>query len=178
MSLLDWVVIGIYFSALVGIVWWSSRRQRTSTDCFLAGRDVAWVAVGASIFASNIGSEHVVGLAGSGANNGLAQAHWELQAWILLLGWIFAPFYYHAGVFTMPEFLEKRFNLVSAALVIAISLATPPEPAERLRGLTYGSLTPEQRARNRASVGWADVAGSGAILALVLGTYLYFSFWI
>lgn len=123
MSLLDWVIIGIYFSALVGIVWWSSRRQRTSTDYFLAGRDVAWLAVGASIFASNIGSEHVVGLAGSGANNGLAQAHWELQAWILLLlGWIFVPFYYHADVFTMPEFLEKRFNARCRWVLSVVSL--------------------------------------------------------
>ncbi len=83
----------------------------TSTDYFLAGRDVGWFAVGASVFASNIGSEHIVGLAGSGAHNGMAQAHWELHAWVLmLLAWVFVPFYYRSGVFTMPEFLEKRLR--------------------------------------------------------------------
>ena len=59
-------------------------------------------------FASNIGSEHIVGLAGSGAISGMAMAHWEMHAWIMLmLGWIFVPFYYKANVFTMPEFLKS-----------------------------------------------------------------------
>ena len=80
MTPFDWMIIGIYFMVLVGIVWWSSRKQETTEDYFLAGRDVGWFAVGASLFASNIGSEHIVGLAGSGANNGMAQAHWELHA--------------------------------------------------------------------------------------------------
>ena len=111
LALIDWVVVAGYFLLLAAIVWWSSRRQNTSEDYFLAGRNVGWFAVGASLFASNIGSEHIVGLAGSGANNGMAQAHWELHAWIMiLLAWVFVPFYYRAGVFTMPEFLERRFN--------------------------------------------------------------------
>ena len=111
MESIDWAIIAAYFVGIVGIVWWSSRRTSTTTDYFLAGRDVGWLAVGCSLFASNIGSEHIVGLAGSGAINGMAQAHWELHAWIiLLLAWVFVPFYYRAGVFTMPEFLERRFN--------------------------------------------------------------------
>jgi SSS family solute:Na+ symporter len=123
MSPIDWIIIAVYFAAIVGIVWWSSRKQQTSTDYFLAGRDVAWFAVGASIFASNIGSEHIVGLAGSGANNGMAQAHWELQAWVLLiLGWVFVPFYYHSRVFTMPEFLERRFNAKCRWVLSVVSL--------------------------------------------------------
>lgn len=123
MSSIDWIIIAVYFIAIVAIVWWSSRKQDTSTDYFLAGRDVAWFAVGASLFASNIGSEHIVGLAGSGANNGMAQAHWELQAWVLLLlGWFFVPFYYHSRVFTMPEFLEKRFNSKSRWVLSVVSL--------------------------------------------------------
>ena len=111
MSPFDWIIIAIYFLIIVGIVWWSSRKQDTTTDYFLAGRDVGWFAVGTSLFASNIGSEHIVGLAGSGANNGMAQAHWELHAWIMiLLAWFFVPFYYRANIFTTPEFLEKRFD--------------------------------------------------------------------
>lgn len=123
MSPIDWAVIGIYFLAIVGIVFWSSRKQNTSEDYFLAGRDVGWFAVGASLFASNIGSEHIVGLAGSGANNGMAQAHWELHAWIMiLLAWFFAPFYYYSGVFTMPEFLERRFDARSRWVLSVVSL--------------------------------------------------------
>ena len=123
MTPLDWTIIAIYFVAIAGIVWWSSRHQDTSTDYFLAGRNVAWFAVGASVLASNIGSEHVVGLAGSGAANGMAQAHWELHAWIvLLLGWVFVPFYYRSGVFTMPEFLERRFDARSRWVLSIVSL--------------------------------------------------------
>jgi solute:Na+ symporter, SSS family len=123
MSPLDWAIIGIYFVAIVGIVWWSARKVNTSEDYFLAGRDIGWFAVGASLFASNIGSEHIVGLAGSGAQNGMAQAHWELHAWImLLLGWFFVPFYYRSGVFTTPEFLERRFNARSRWVLSIVSL--------------------------------------------------------
>lgn len=123
MTTIDWLIIAAYFMVLVGIVWWSSRKQDTSTDYFLAGRDVGWFAVGASLFASNIGSEHIVGLAGSGANNGMAQAHWELHAWIMImLAWVFVPFYYRANVFTMPEFLEKRFDSRSRWVLSVVSL--------------------------------------------------------
>ena len=123
MTQIDWAIIAVYFVILIGIVWWSSRKTSTSTDYFLAGRDVGWFAVGASIFASNIGSEHVVGLAGGGALNGMAQAHYELHAWIvLLLAWVFVPFYYRAGVFTMPEFLERRFDARSRWVLSIVSL--------------------------------------------------------
>ncbi len=109
---LDWIVLGGYFLILIGIAWWVIRQQnKTSEDYFLAGRNVGWFVIGASIFASNIGSEHVVGLAGTGAETGMPMAHYELHAWIvLLLGWLFLPFYMRSGVFTMPEFLEKRFD--------------------------------------------------------------------
>ncbi|MEM9446121.1 MAG: sodium:solute symporter [Verrucomicrobiota bacterium] len=119
----DWCIIAGYFALLVGIVYWSSRKQKSSTDYFLAGRSIGWFAVGASLFASNIGSEHVVGLAGNGATTGMAMAHWELHAWVmLLLGWVFVPFYYHAKVFTMPEFLEKRFNSKTRWILSIVSL--------------------------------------------------------
>ncbi len=123
MQLTDWLVVFAYFVLIVVIVWRSSRHQNTSADYFLAGRHVGWFVVGCSLFASNIGSEHIVGLAGSGANNGMAQAHWELHAWIMiLLAWVFVPFYYRSGVFTMPEFLERRFNAKTRWVLSVVSL--------------------------------------------------------
>ena len=109
---LDWVVLGIYFLALIGVAFWVFIQKNSNTeDYFLAGRNVGWFVIGASIFASNIGSEHVVGLAGTGFESGTPMAHYELHAWIvLLLGWLFLPFYIRSGAFTMPEFLEKRFD--------------------------------------------------------------------
>ena len=102
----------------------SSRRQQTSADYFLAGRNIGFFAIGASIFASNIGSEHIVGLAGQGAATGMAMAHYELHAWItVLLAWVFVPFYYQSKVFTMPEFLEKRFGPRPRWILSLVSLA-------------------------------------------------------
>jgi len=123
LTLIDWIVIGLYFAVLLGIVWWSSRRQSTTADYFLAGRNVGFFAIGGSLFASNIGSEHVVGLAGQGATTGMAMAHYELHAWIMvLLAWVFVPFYYRAGVYTVPEFLEKRFSSNVRLLLSVVSL--------------------------------------------------------
>jgi SSS family solute:Na+ symporter len=124
MAFLDWVVIGIFTVALIGIVIWVTRqKQNDSADYFLGGRDATWIAIGASIFASNIGSEHLIGLAGSGASSGMAMAHWEIQGWmILILGWVFVPFYERSMVLTMPEFLERRYNPASRTLLSLISL--------------------------------------------------------
>jgi SSS family solute:Na+ symporter len=113
LPLLDMLVIGAYFCILLGISWWSAMRKKDeSADYFLAGRDIGWLAVGASLFASNIGSEHLVGLAGTGASSGLAVGHFEWLAcfMLLLLGWLFVPYYLRSGVYTMPEFLERRYN--------------------------------------------------------------------
>ena len=123
MHWVDWVVIAAYFAALVMVVWWSSRKQDTTKDYFLAGRNIGWFAVGASLFASNIGSEHIVGLAGQGTESGMAMAHWELHAWVMImLAWVFVPFYYRSGVFTMPEFLERRFNSTARWILSLVSL--------------------------------------------------------
>ena len=124
MAPLDWIVIGIFALALIGIIVWVMRqKQNNAADYFLGGKDATWIAIGASIFASNIGSEHLIGLAGSGASSGMAMAHWEIQGWmILLLGWVFVPFYSRSMVYTMPEFLEKRYNPQSRTILSAISL--------------------------------------------------------
>ncbi|UZH54504.1 sodium:solute symporter [Salinimicrobium tongyeongense] len=120
----DWISIGIYFAVLLGIaVWVIQKKQSNTEDYFLAGRNVGWFVVGASIFASNIGSEHVVGLAGAGAGNKLPMLIYEIQAWVvLILGWVFLPFYARSGVFTMPEFLEKRFDARSRWVLSIFSI--------------------------------------------------------
>ena len=121
---LDWFVLGGYFFALILVaVWVAVQKNKNTEDYFLAGRNVGWFVIGASIFASNIGSEHVVGLAGTGFESGTPMAHYELHAWIvLLLGWLFLPFYIRSGAFTMPEFLEKRFDSRSRWFLSLFSL--------------------------------------------------------
>ncbi len=114
-STLDWVVIAIYFVAVFAVAFGVGRRDKnmdTSEGYFLAGRNVGWFVIGASLFASNIGAEHIIGLAGTGADSGLAVGQFEILAslMLLLLGWVFVPFYLKSGVFTMPEFLEKRYG--------------------------------------------------------------------
>jgi len=123
---LDTVIMGAFFLCLVGIiVWVLTKKEETSQDYFLAGRDAGWISIGSSIFASNIGSEHLVGLAGAGFVSGLAMAHWEIQAWlILVLGWVFVPFYDRIKIFTMPEFLEHRFSAGSRSILSIISLVS------------------------------------------------------
>jgi len=123
---LDWIVIGLFFLILIGIiVWVLKQKQDNSADYFLGGRDATWLAIGASIFASNIGSEHLIGLAGAGASSGMAMAHWEIQGWmILILGWVFVPFYSRSMVYTMPEFLERRYNPQSRTILSVISLVS------------------------------------------------------
>ena len=123
MTTIDWLIMLGYFAVLGGIVWWSSRKQETTADYFLAGRNVGWFVIGGSLFASNIGSEHIVGLSGQGATTGLAVAHWEFHAWVMvMLAWVFVPFYYRTGVYTIPEFVEKRFSSKVRMLLSVVSL--------------------------------------------------------
>src|SRR5579864_9783249 len=121
---LDLLIIGIYFTVIFGIGLYFARKERTSTEYFLAGRNVGWFFIGASLFVSNISTEHFIGLAGSGASSGLAVGHFEWLACIMLLilGWVFVPFYLRTNVFTMPEFLERRFNRQCAVYLAAISI--------------------------------------------------------
>ena len=125
LAALDLVAIALYFGASLGIGYWALRRNRgASADYFLAGRDVGWLAIGASLFSTNIGSEHLVGLAGTGAASGLAvgQFEWLACLILLLLGWLFAPFYLRSGVFTMPEFLERRYNAAARWYLTTVSI--------------------------------------------------------
>jgi solute:Na+ symporter, SSS family len=125
LTTLDWMIILFYFAVIAGISWWAVKKKKKDSpdDYFLAGRHLGWFVVGASIFASNIGSEHLVGLAGSGATDGVALAHYELHAWCLLvLGWVMGPFFMRSKVFTMPEFLERRFTPQARTVLSLISL--------------------------------------------------------
>jgi SSS family solute:Na+ symporter len=169
---IDWIVILGYFCIILALAWWViKQRQDTSTDYFLAGRHLGWFIVGASIFASNIGSEHLVGLAGSGATDGVAMAHYELHAWCLLvLGWVMVPFYMRSKVFTMPEFLERRFSPASRTVLSLISLVayvlTKIAVGIFAGGIVFSVLLPEMNVLGLNSF-WV-----GSILVIVL-TGLY-----
>lgn len=124
LATVDLLIIGLYFLIVFAIGFYFARKERSSTDYFLAGRDIGWFAIGASLFVSNISTEHFIGLAGSGASTGLAVGHFEWLACLILLilGWVFVPFYLRSNVFTMPEFLERRFNRQCAVYLASISI--------------------------------------------------------
>jgi SSS family solute:Na+ symporter len=164
MTTIDWLIILAYFALLFGVNWWAMRRNKETTDdYFLAGRNLGWLIVGASIFASNIGSEHLVGLAGAGATSGVALAHYELHAWCLLvLGWVLVPFYMRSRVYTMPEFLERRFTPAARWVLSLISLVayvlTKIAVGIFAGGVVFASLLPE--------------------LSIQVGSTVFNSFWV
>src|SRR5438445_3698663 len=164
MNTLDWLIVAGYFAAIAALTSWVMKRRRDTTDdYFLASRHLGWFIVGASIFASNIGSEHVVGLAGAGATSGVALAHYELHAWCLLvLGWVMVPFYARTMVFTMPEFLERRFSptnrYVLSLITLVAHVVTKFAVGIFAGGVVFGVLLPELR--------------------LDVGGYTFNSFWI
>ncbi len=172
----DWLMIAIYFGILACVAWWVVRKGKDSAaDYFLAGRNLGWWIIGASIFASNIGSEHIVGLAGSGATSGVAMAHYELHAWCLLvLAWVFVPFYMRSMVFTMPEFLERRFSANSRYILSIVSLITFVISKIAVGifagGVVFGTLFPEMR----LNIGGVSIDSFwiGSVLVIVL-TGLY-----
>ena len=172
MTGIDWFMIALYFGVLSCVAWWVVKKNKdTAADYFLAGRNLSWWIIGASIFASNIGSEHIVGLAGSGAKDGVAMAHYELHAWCLLvLAWVFVPFYARSLVFTMPEFLERRFCTKSRYVLSISSLLTfiisKIAVGIFAGGLVFSTLLPDLR------IGGFDSFWIGSILVIVL-TGLY-----
>jgi SSS family solute:Na+ symporter len=127
LNTLDWWVVAAYFAAVFLIAYVVARAKQTRSspqEYFLAGRHTGWFVIGASLFASNIGSEHLVGLAGTGAASGVAVGQFEVLASLilLLLGWVFVPFYVRSGVVTMPEFLERRYSPQARAYLAGISI--------------------------------------------------------
>ncbi|NJD21073.1 MAG: sodium/solute symporter [Melioribacter sp.] len=125
-SIYDSLIILVYFIAVLGIGLYMRNSDKNLTDYFLAGRNLSWFAIGITLFATNISSEHFIGLAGQGAARGLAVAQFELIAifFLILLGWIIAPIYKRAGVLTTPEFLEKRFDASSRKFFSGLSIFT------------------------------------------------------
>ncbi len=162
---IDYVVLALYFIIIFAIGWYFSRKERDTTDYFLAGRDVAWWAIGASLFSSNIGSEHFIGLAGSGAATGMAAGHFEWLAslMVLILGWVFVPFYLRSNVYTMPEFLERRYNSACRTYLASISLIAYIFTKIAV-AVFAGAIV------LKAVLGWDMVTSS---LALVLATGIY-----
>ncbi|MFL5593629.1 MAG: sodium:solute symporter [Gemmatimonadaceae bacterium] len=169
LSFIDILVIAAYFLVLSGIAYWAARKEKNvSSDFFLASRDVGWLAVGASLFASNIGSEHLVGLAGTGAASGLAVGHFEWLASfiLLLLGWLFVPFYLRSGVYTMPEFLERRYNPAARSYFTWVSIVGYV--------LTKISVTLFAGGVVMRAVTGFDFWTSAAILIVITGLYTIF----
>ena len=165
MTSLDLIVIGAYFALVMVIGFRFSDRSRTASGYFLAGRQVGWVAIGASLFATNISSEHLIGLAGSGASTGLAVGHFEWLAvfMVLALGWVFVPFYLRSGVATMPEFLERRYGPAARMYLTTVSVIAYIFTKISV-SLYAGSLV------LREVAGW-DFYTSATVMVLATGAY-------
>ena len=130
---LDWVVIAVGLLAIVWAIWRSVKKDKekikgADSQDYLFGKGEPWIVIGAAIFAANIGSEHLVGLAGTGAKDGVGMAHWEMQGWmILILGWLFVPFYQLltnklGKIITMPDFLKFRYTQRTGSWLSIITL--------------------------------------------------------
>jgi len=176
MAILDWLIIIGYLGIVFGLAGWVFlRRKDTPDDYFLADRNLGWFIVGASIFASNIGSEHLVGLAGSGATDGVAMAHYELHAWcLLILAWVFVPFFIRSKVYTMPEFLEKRFSPGSRWVLTVISLVsyilTKIAVGIFAGGIVFAALLPDLQIEIAGTV-WNSFWIGSVVVILLTGIY-------
>ncbi len=164
-STLDYAIIGAYFVLVFAIGFYFARKERSSTEYFLAGRHVGWFAVGASLFASNISTEHFIGLSGTGYTSGLAVGNFEWSASIclLILGWVFVPFYLKSGVFTMPEFLERRYSSASRWYLSTISIVAYILTKISVHLFAVGILL-------KQVMGW-DLYTSSILLVVATGVY-------
>ncbi len=128
MQFIDFAIIGLYFGIILWIARWVStektKEEFSSVDYFLAGKNQGWFVIGASLFASNIGSEIILGVSGAGARADMPMANFEILASLVLIlfGWVFVPFYLRSGVYTMPEFLEKRYSRACRNYLSIISI--------------------------------------------------------
>lgn len=165
LSVLDSLIILIYILIVLSIGFYFRKRSKNSEEYFLAGRKVGWIAIGASLFATNISSEHFLGLAGTGSKSGLAVGHFEWLACLilLLLGWVFTPFYIKSGVFTMPEFLEKRYNSASRYYLSVVSILSYILTKISISLYAGGILL-------NAVVGW-DMVTSAVVIVIITGIY-------
>ncbi|MEK7671029.1 MAG: sodium transporter, partial [Bacteroidota bacterium] len=165
LSTKDALIIAAYFLVVFAVGFYFSRRKKTVTEYFLAGRHVGWIAIGASLFATNISSEHFLGLAGTGSKSGLAVGHFEWLACliVLLLGWVFTPFYLKSGVFTMPEFLERRYNSAARWYLSVVSIIAYVLTKISISLYAGGILL-------QAVVGW-DMTTSALVIVLATGIY-------
>jgi len=165
LSLADMVIIAVYFTAVLSVGFYFRKRAKSSTEYFLAGRNVGWLAIGASLFATNISSEHFLGLAGTGSKSGLAvgQFEWLAILVLLLLGWVFTPFYLRSGVFTMPEFLERRFGPASRYYLSLVSIVAYVLTKISISLYAGGILL-------NAVVGW-DMYTSACVIVVATGAY-------
>ncbi len=161
----DAAVIAGYFVIIFAVGFYFSRRKTTTTEYFLAGRNVGWLAIGASLFSTSISSEHFLGLVGAGSKSGLAAGHFELLGclMVLLLGWVFTPFYLKSGVFTMPAFLEKRYNNATRWYLSIVSIATYVLTKVSISIYAGGILL-------HAIVGW-DMKTSAIVIVVATGLY-------
>jgi solute:Na+ symporter, SSS family len=165
LSTVDIVIIGTYFIAVLSVGLYFRKRTRNATEYFLAGRNVGWLAIGASLFATNISSEHFLGLAGTGSKSGLAvgQFEWLAILILMLLGWVFTPFYLRSGVFTMPEFLERRFGPASRYYLSLVSIVAYVLTKISISLYAGGILL-------NAVVGW-DIYASAIVIVIATGAY-------
>ncbi len=128
MNFLDFSIIAIYFGIILWIAKWASSKKDnsefSSVDYFLAGKNQGWLVIGASLFASNIGSEIILGVSGAGARADMPMANFEILASLVLIlfGWVFVPFYLRASIYTMPEFLEKRYSRSCRTYLSVVSI--------------------------------------------------------
>ena len=128
MNFIDFTIVALYFGLILWIARWAASGTKNKTfssvDYFLAGKNQGWLVIGASLFASNIGSEIILGVSGAGARAEMPMANFEILASLILIlfGWIFVPFYLRSGVYTMPEFLEKRYSRACRDYLSVISV--------------------------------------------------------
>ena len=130
---LDWLVLALGVLCVVYLVYRAIKKDKekmkgADSQDYLFGKGEPWYVIGMAIFAANIGSEHLVGLAGTGAKDGVGMAHWEMQGWmILILGWLFVPFYQLLNnkmgkIITMPDFLKFRYTQRTGSWLSIITL--------------------------------------------------------
>jgi SSS family solute:Na+ symporter len=165
LAAVDLIIVAVYFLVVLGIGFSFRKRGTSRTEYFLAGRQVGWIAIGASLFATNISSEHFLGLAGTGSKSGLAVGHFEWLAVLILmlLGWVFTPFYLKSGVFTMPEFLERRYNPAARYYLSVVSIIAYVLTKISIALYAGGILL-------NAVVGW-DMYTSAVVIVIATGIY-------